>query len=659
MNHFFERKFVVQGIFIVISLILLSRLFYIQVITNKYVLSAHNNVLRKTIIYPARGTILDRKEKALVQNEPVYDLMVIPNKVRPFDTLQFCNLIEMNRDGFNKRFTKAKKHSPYKASLFEKQLSVQIYASFQEKLFEFPGFFVQNRTIRSYPDSIAAQFLGYVGEVNDRTITQSNGFYHQGDYIGISGVEKSYETLLRGHRGVQNIMVDALGRPKGNFANGKYDTIAVSGKRLISSLDKDLQKFGEKLMQNKSGSVVAIEPSSGEILAFVSSPTYDPNLMVGRKRGYNYTKFLSNPYKPMFIRPIQAEYPPGSVFKVINALVAQQLRSIDSNTVFNCSGGYYYGPNGSKKMGCTHKHGALNLRQAIAQSCNTYFGYTYNRMINHAGMRPVNAYQHWWKEVSEFGIGSKLDIDLPNERKGRLPTGDLYTKRWGSDKWGSGFNISLSIGQGELGITPLQMANVMAIVANRGFFYKPHLIKAIGEKHVVKEEYTKKNNVSIDPRYFNIVIEGMDDVVNSPGGTAIYSKIPGIDMCGKTGTVENSQGKDHSVFFAFAPRINPKIAIVVVVENAGFGATWSAPIASLMVEKYLKNTISRPQSYIDRLLLANLLPPIRTKASTSEPKKSENMKSSSLIPPKSTVNIQKKQNETIKKADTQPVKPNE
>ncbi len=654
MNRFFERKFIVQGIFIIISLILLSRLFYIQIITDKYVLSANNNVLRKLIIYPARGTILDRKEKALVQNEPVYDLMVIPNKVKPFDTLQFCNLIEIDQAGFNKRFTKAKKYSPYKASLFEKQLSVQLYASFQEKLFEFPGFFVQNRTIRSYPDSTAAQFLGYVGEVNDRTIVQSNGFYHQGDYIGISGVEKSYETLLRGQRGVQNIMVDALGRPKGAFANGKYDTVAVSGERLISSLDKDLQKFGEKLMQNKIGSIVAIEPSSGEILAFVSSPTYDPNLLVGRKRGYNYTKLLSNPNKPMFIRPIQAEYPPGSVFKVINALVAQQLRAIDSNTVFYCSGGYFYGPNGSKKMGCTHRHGALNLRQAIAQSCNTYFGYTYNRMIDHAGMRPVNAYQHWWQEVSEFGIGSKLGIDLPNERKGRLPTSDLYTKRWGSDRWGSGFNISLSIGQGELGITPLQMANVMAIVANRGFFYKPHLIKAIGEKHIVKDEYTKKNMVHIDPSYFNIVIEGMDDVVNSPGGTAIYSKIPGIDMCGKTGTVENSQGKDHSVFFAFAPRVNPKIAIVVVVENAGFGATWSAPIASVMVEKYLKNTISRPPGYLDRLFLANLLPPTHVKTSAVVPQKGEIVKSSSDIASKSSSSIQK-QHEAIKKANAQSV----
>ena len=631
MNRFFERKFVVQGIFIVIAVILLTRIFYIQIVTDKYILSANNNVLRKLIIYPARGAILDRKEKPLVQNEPVYDLMVIPNKVKAFDTLQLCRLIDIDKPGFDKRFQKAKRYSPYKASLFEKQLSAQLYASFQERLFQFPGFFVQNRSIRNYPDSIAAQFLGYVGEVNDRIITQSNGFYHQGDYIGISGVERSYETLLRGHRGVQNIMVDALGRTKGNFADGKYDTLAVSGERLISSLDKDLQKFGEKLMQNKLGSIVAIEPATGEILAFVSSLTYDPNLMVGRKRGNNYAKLSNNPYKPMFIRPIQAEYPPGSIFKAVNALLAQDFGSIDSTMVFYCNGGYSYGAKGF--MACTHRHGSVNLRQAIAMSCNTYFGYTYNRMIDHAGMRSVDAYKRWYQGVAQFGLGSKLGIDLPNERKGLLPSDKFYTKRWGSDKWGSGFNISLSIGQGELGTTPLQMANIVAAIANRGFYYTPHLIKAIGEKNVIKEEFTEKHNVGIDRRWFNVIINGMGDAVNSPGGTAYFSKIPGLDMCGKTGTVENPHGKDHAVFFAFAPRHNPKIAIAVVVEYVGFGSTWAAPIASLMVEKYLRDNISRPQSYIDRIYTANLLPALKVKPPTASV---DSLKNSSQAKPTTT-----------------------
>ncbi len=606
MNSFFARKFVVQGLFIALTIILLIRLFYIQVISDEYILSAENNVIKKLLIYPARGLILDRNQHIMVQNEPVYDLMVIPLEVKPFDTIEFCNLIGIDKKGFDRRFKKANSYSPYKASIFEKQLSVQIYASFQEKLSNFPGFFVQNRTVRRYPDSIAAHFLGYVGEVNPKVIENSKGFYSQGDYHGITGIERSYEDLLRGQRGVQNLLVDALNRPKGNYADGKYDTVAVAGEYLISSLDLDLQKLGEQLMKNKIGSIVAIEPSTGEILSFVSSPGYDPNLMVGRQRGNNYMALLNDKYKPMFVRPIQAEYPPGSIFKVVNALVAQQFGLINENTFFFCPGGYRYGRKGF--MGCTHVHRAIGLKGSITESCNTYYGYTYARMIDQAGMQPVNAFKKWRTAVTAFGIGTALGIDLPGERDGLLPTADLYTKRFKNDSWGSAFTISLSIGQGELGITPLQMANVMAIVANRGFFYKPHLIKGIGEKKIIKDEFLKKNSAGIDQSYFDVIIDGMSAVVNQPSGTAWYSKIPDIEMCGKTGTVQNPQGKDHSVFVAFAPRENPKIAIAVVVENAGFGATWSAPIASLLVEKYINKKINRPQAYMDRLINANLLP---------------------------------------------------
>jgi penicillin-binding protein 2 len=606
MNSFFARKFVVQGIFIAITIILLVRLFYIQLISEEYILSAENNVIRRLPIYPARGVILDRNEHILVQNEPVYDLMVIPREVKPFDTIEFCNLIGIDKKGFDRRFKKANSYSQYKASIFEKQLSVQIYASFQEKLSNFSGFFVQNRTVRRYPDSIAAHFLGYIGEVNPKVIENSKGFYSQGDYHGITGIERSYEDLLRGQRGVQNLMVDALNRPKGNYADGKYDTVAVAGEYMISSLDRDLQKLGEQLMKNKIGSIVAIEPSTGEILSFVSSPGYDPNLMVGRQRGNNYMALLNDIYKPMFVRPVQAEYPPGSIFKVVNALVAQQFKLINENTYFFCPGGYRYGRQGF--MGCTHVHGSIGLKGSITESCNTYYGYTYARMIDQAGMRPVNAYKKWRTAVSAFGIGNALGIDLPGERNGLLPTADLYTKRFKNDKWGSAYTISLSIGQGELGITPLQMANVMAIIANRGFYYKPHLIKSIGKKKVIKDEFLKMNSAGIDSSYFDVVIDGMSAVVNQPSGTAWYSRIPEIEMCGKTGTVQNPHGKDHSVFVAFAPRENPKIAIAVVVENAGFGATWSAPIASLLVEKYINKTINRPQAYMDRLINANLLP---------------------------------------------------
>jgi penicillin-binding protein 2 len=638
MNSFFARKFVVQGIFIALTAVLIIRLFYIQVISDEYILSAENNVIRRLPIYPARGVILDRYEKILVQNEPVYDLMIIPREVKAFDTLEFCKLIGIDKAGFDKRFKKARTYSPYKASIFEKQLSVQIYGSFQEKLSNFSGFFVQNRTVRRYPDSIAAHFLGYIGEVNQKVIEKSKGFYSQGDYHGITGIEKSYEELLRGQRGVQNLMVDALNRPKGNYANGKYDTVAVSGEHMISSLDKELQKFGEQLMHNKIGSIVAIEPSTGEILSFVSSPAYDPNLMVGRQRGNNYMALLNDKYKPMFVRPIQAEYPPGSIFKVVNALVAQQFGLINENTYFFCPGGYRYGKKGF--MGCTHVHGSINLENSITESCNTYYGYAYSRMIDYAGMRPVNGFKRWRKAVSAFGIGTALGIDLPGERNGLLPTDELYTKRFKNNQWGSAYTISLSIGQGELGITPLQMANVMAIVANRGFFYKPHLIKAIGSKKVIKKEYLQKNNAGIDSKYFNVVIDGMSAVVNQPSGTAWYSKIEDIEMCGKTGTVQNPHGKDHSVFVAFAPRDNPKIAIAVVVENAGFGATWSAPIASLMVEKYIKKSISRPQIYVDRIMQANLLPGAIQFSSTSKKIAIDNISS--------TTNTNEKPNRVIR-----------
>ncbi len=604
MDSFFTRKYIIQAIFIAITLILLGRIFYIQVIDDQYLLSANNNVLRRLIIYPARGIILDRNLKILVQNEPVYDLMVIPGQVTPFDTLEFCNLIGIQKSEFDKQFKKAKKYSLYRASILEKQLSAQTSAALQERLFEYAGFYVQNRSVRFYPDSSAAQFLGYIGEVSDRDIEKSGGFYNKGDYIGKSGIEKSYEDLLRGQRGVRNIMVDVHNREKGSFFEGRYDTLAVSGDNLISSLDSRIQQFGEQLMNNKIGSVVAIEPSTGEILAFVSSPGYNPNMMVGRQRSNNYMKLMVDDNKPMFIRPTQAEYPPGSIFKVINALVAQQFLSIDSNTFYNCAGGYRYGYRGFMK--CTHVHGSLNLIGAIQESCNTYFGYTYAKMIDKSGLRPINGYRKWREAVSKFGIGSKLDIDLPAERKGLLPTAELYSKRWKSEKWGSGFNISLSIGQGELGITPLQMANVVAIIANRGFYYKPHLIKAIGDKKIIRPEFTKKNYVGIDKQYFNPVIEGMSRVVDR--GTAYYSKINDIEICGKTGTVQNPHGANHSVFFAFAPRNNPKIAIAVVVENAGYGSTWSAPIASLLIEKYLRDSISRPKYYTDRLLNANLLP---------------------------------------------------
>ena len=616
-NSYFNRKYVIQGIFIAIALIIVARLFYIQVIDDRYLLSANNNVMRKKIIYPARGIILDRNGQVLVQNEPVYDIMVTPREVQELDTLLLCDLLGIDTVDFNVRLNRAKAHSPYRASQFMKQVSSNIYAKFQEHLYKFRGFYALNRTVRSYPDSIAAQFLGYIQEVNQKDIERSDGFYRPGDYIGATGVERSYEELLRGKRGVENQMVDALNRPQGSFMDGKYDTLAVTGEGLVSSLDKDLQILAEKLMKNKMGSVVAIEPSSGEILSFVSSPGYDPNLMVGRDLGNNYMKLLNDENRPMFIRPIQASYPPGSIFKVASALIAQQAGVIDENTVFYCGGGYRYGRGGRAIMRCTHVDGPTSLVKSIRTSCNTYYGYVFAKMIDSRGMSSTSAYDQWREALGKMGLGHTLGIDLPGEKPGLVPTSDFYTKRYGSDKWRSGFNISLSIGQGELGITPLQMANLMAIVANRGHYYRPHLIKGIGDKKIAKPEFTEKIFAGVDPKYYEPVIEGMSQAVNQ-GGTGAASRIQGIEMCGKTGTVQNPHGENHAVFFAFAPREDPKIAIAVFVENAGYGGVWAAPIASMMVESYLKDTITLPKYIQDRIYNGNLLPKPKVKPEESE-----------------------------------------
>jgi penicillin-binding protein 2 len=610
MNSFFERRYVIAGIFITIVLILLARLFYIQIIDDRYALYASNNVRRQIIIFPARGAILDRNEKILVQNEPFYDIMVIPKQVKPFDTVELCKLLGIDRPGFDKQWTKAVKYSPYLSSVFEKQISAETFASLQERLSEFPGFYSSTRYLRTYPDSVAAQFLGFIGEATDRDIKRSGGYYRPGDYIGITGVERSYENVLRGQRGVQNLMVDSRNKPKGHYANGMYDTAAVAGQRLKSSLDINIQKLGEKLMENKVGSIVAIEPSTGEILCYVSSPTYDPNLMVGRQRGNNAAKLYANPYNPFFIRPIQAKYPPGSSFKPLSALIALQEGIITPQTTYNCPG-YYYA--GNRKVRCNNgeAHGIVNLSSAVSKSCNGYFSMVFQKLIDHNGAKKTGAtFTDWRTEVSKFGFGTRLGLDMPNEGKGNLPTQLHYDNIYKPGGWRASTIISLAIGQGELEATPLQMANFECAIANHGYYYKPHLIKAIGADNVIRKEYTERNPVGIDSQFFEPVINGMQAVVEN--GTANHSKIPGIIMCGKTGTAQNPHGEAHSVFVAFAPRENPKIAIAVIVENSGEGAHWAAPIASFIVEKYLKGTISKRESGITPEFFenANRLPEI-------------------------------------------------
>lgn len=607
MNTFFARRYVIAGIFITLIVVLLARLFYMQIMDDKYLLASKSNVIRRFIQYPARGPILDRNGKILVQNEPVYDITVIPNEVKAFDTLEFCRMIGIDKAGFDKRFTKAVKYSPYRESTFEKQLPARLWASLQERMSEFPGFSVQPRTIRTYPDSSAAQFLGYIGEVTDRDIERSHGYYRPGDYIGRTGVEKAYEDLLRGQRGVRNMMVDSRNIPKGSFANGAYDTVAVAGERLISSLDSKIQKLGERLMKNKVGSIVAIEPSTGEILAFVSSPTYDPNLMVGRERGNNVSKLYDDPYNPLFIRPIQAYYPPGSSFKPLSALIALQQGILTPQDTYFCNGGYWAG---NHMVKCTHHHGVTDLSLAIAGSCNVYFCSVFNKIMNeHGGKNTRSTFADWKEKVNQFGFGVKLGVDLPHEGRGNVPTPLHYDNVFGANHWRATSIISLAIGQGELEATPLQLANIECTIANHGYYYTPHLIKAFGDKNVIKKEFTEKHFVGIDAQYFEPVINGMQQVVER--GTAAGSRIPGINMCGKTGTAQNPHGKNHSLFVAFAPRENPKIAIACIVENSGDGGTWAAPIASFIVEQYLRGQITARPSGIrpDYYENANLLPP--------------------------------------------------
>jgi penicillin-binding protein 2 len=590
MDNLFDRKYTIQGLFILVCLILMAKLFYIQVGSDKYFISAESNVLKKIYTFPARGVIFDRKGKVLVQNEPVYDLIVIPNQVKPFDTLDLCNTIGIDMKGFHKRFTKALNQSRYQPSIFEKQLSVQIYASLQEKLSRFPGFMVQNRTIRNYPDSVAGQFFGYVKEVTKKDIEENEGYYRPGDYIGKAGIEKQYNDVLRGERGVINMLYDARNVPQGSYAEGKFDTLARAGEKVFSSMDMDIQKLGEQLLQNKVGSIVAIEPSTGEVLAFVSSPGYDPNKMVGRSQGNNYMEIFGDPNRPFLVRPTSGYYSPGSAFKPVNALIGLQEGVIDPETLFNCPGGFRAGNHTVK---CEHVDGSISLRRGLARSCNTYACNVFARLMTQKKFKnKIEAYSNWEARVRKFGIGQRLDIDIPFEKKGILFTADEYNKRFGK-YWGFTTIISLAIGQGEMNTTPLQMANIMAIIANKGYYIKPHLIRAIGDKKMIKKEYVQKNYVGVDEQHFTPVIDGMQEAVNSPWGTAILSRVPNIIMCGKTGTVQNPHGKNHSVFIGFAPRDNPKIAIAVIVENAGYGSTYAAPIASYLTEKYLTDTISK------------------------------------------------------------------
>ncbi|MEI7499629.1 MAG: penicillin-binding protein 2 [Bacteroidota bacterium] len=598
-----DRKHIIIGLFLLIGIFYLARLFYVQILVDKYILSANNNVLRYVTQYPARGLVFDRDGKLLVYNEAAYDLMVVPRQVKNPDTMTLCRLIGIEKSEFINRLQKARNYSPYRSSIFEAQITRESYGFLEEKLFLFPGFFVQSRTLRKYTYPVAAHSLGYIGEAGPEIISK-NPYYRSGDYIGISGIEKSYEAVLRGKKGMKIRVFDVLNRDKGSFRFGKYDTTSVAGIDLYSSLDAELQQYGELLMTNKKGSIVAIEPQTGEILCVVSSPSYNPNLLAGNIRKKNYNMLLADSvYVPLFNRALMAMYPPGSTFKLVDALVGQQEGVLFPDTRYSCPGGF---PLGNGKIVKCHPHGSpSDLIGAIQISCNTYFCRVFRSIIDKKSyLSTRQAFESWRKEVMSFGFGKKLGIDIPGELNGNIPTPAYYDKYHGKNRWRSMTIISLGIGQGEIGITPIQLANMGAMISNRGWFYTPHIVRAIGRKDSMNTAFSKKNHVLVDPKYFDVVIEGMANVVTA--GTATIARIDSVIMCGKTGTAQNPHGKNHSIFIAFAPRENTKIAISVVCENAGYGSTWAAPIASLMIEKYLNRHVKRKELE-ERMIKGNLI----------------------------------------------------
>ena len=589
------RKLLLLITVLTVGLVFIARLFYLQVYTEPLDSLYEDNAIRKVYDYPKRGYVYDRNGILLVANQPSYDVMVIPREVRPLDTLEFCRLLKITTSDFTRIYNKAYRYSPRLPSVFVPQLSKQDYAALQEKMRKFEGFYIQKRSLRDYQTSIGANVLGDLGEVNQRTI-ESQPYYNMGDLIGKQGIETSYEKTLRGVKGVKFIQKDRFNKNIGPYKEGIYDTLPQPGKDITITIDAKLQAYGELLMTNKRGGIIAIEPSSGEILAMVSGPSYNPNLLVGRERSRQYTKLHYDTIaKPLYDRTLLAQYPPGSPFKVMNALIGLQEGVVDVNDKFGCRMGYYYGAR--RLTGCHHHSSPLSMNGGIAQSCNAYFVNVYRRIIDKyddAG----KGMDVWSNHAKSFGLGDFLGYDLKIGRKGRIPDGAYYDRAYGDNRWGSTYIVSNAIGQGEVEATPIQLANMVAAIGNRGYYYTPHIIKAI-ENDTIESKYTRPKQTTIEKRHFEPVVQGMFDVYNE--GTAASLRIPDIEICGKTGTAENfvkidsikTQLTDHSIFVAFAPKDNPKIAIAVFVENGYWGSRFAGRMASLMIEKYIKGYITR------------------------------------------------------------------
>lgn len=595
-----NRKFVIIFIFITVGFIFALRLFFLQVVDDKWKVMAANASERSITEYPARGLIYDRTGELIVANTAVYDLMVVPKTVGEIDVEAFCKLLRIDTAEYQSKMAAATKYSRYKPSTFQKQIPASNYVDIAENLHRFSGFYGVPRTLRYYPSPVAAHSMGYVSEVT-QSIINKNSYYERGDYIGANGVESIYEESLRGQRGKRYVLVDVHNNIRGAYNGGSLDTLAESGTNLTSSINLKLQEYGELLMKNKRGSIVAIEPQTGEILSIITNPNYDPNLLVGRVRGKNYGALSQDTLKPLFNRALMARYPPGSTFKLIQGLIGLQEGVVDEHTKFSCNQGYFYS---GRRLGCHPHSSPVDLKFSIQTSCNAYYCNVFKRVLD---KYPTSeeGYNVWRGYLENFGLGSRLMVDMTSEINGFVPKSTYYDKFYGRHHWNGHTIISLAIGQGELGVTPIQMANFCATIANRGWFRTPHIIKEIEGEPLTDSTYTDIHQTGIDKLHFEKVIDGMYRVIESGTGRGVrFSE--DIEICGKTGTAQNPHGKDHSIFIAFAPKDDPKIAVAVYVENVGYGSTWAAPITSLMIEQYLTDTISRPWVE-NRMLEADLL----------------------------------------------------
>lgn len=597
------RREIVQLVFVLVGIVFIVKLFFVQVLDNKYAELADGNAILREVEYPFRGLIYDRNNKLIVYNTPEFDIQVVIKDVHNFDSAKFCTVFKLSREELRARFKEMKarkEYSPFKPTLFLNQLSNIDFARVQDHLDEFPGFYIQARTTRAYQSPTLANALGYVSEISKENLARdASGIYKQGDYVGQSGIEAFYEEQLRGKRGVRFKLRNVKGIEKGSFKNGEYDTLSIPGANLYTGIDINLQQYGEFLMQGKAGSIVAIEPSSGEILSLVSGPSYDPSLLTGKNYSSNFKLISTDSLKPLFNRPLMAQYRPGSIFKIAQAMTALQEKVITPDTRIRCD---------RSIINCHGEHTNEDLRGAIANSCNPYFHNVLRRMLNKGVVNdPFEdtrvGLEEWNNHIMSFGFGKRLGIDLPNEKDGLIPTPAYYDRAYRNRPWKFSNIYSIAIGEGENLVVPIQMANFAATIANRGYYYTPHLVKAIGENGKPLPQYSERHYTTIDSSYFVIAVDAMQEVVES--GTGQYrAKLANVIVCGKTGTVENNPPLfDHSVFIAFAPRDNPKIAISVYVEDAGQGARAAASIASLMIEKYLFGGTKRP--HIEQYVLNN------------------------------------------------------